>query len=374
MSNNPQHESVAQAPGFGYAPQYPEDEIDLFDIWRVLVRQRKLIVIVTVLVSLLAVGYALLAPRVYKAEVFLLPPLGKDVAGLNIPEINEITVELVYAEMFQNLQSMALRRQFFDEQQLAEKLAPDSSEPLEEEKIFSEGFHKLLSVQMGKKDKAGFCTVSLEGAPPEQIRGWLNDFVVMVNGYTVSRLADVVDTKIKGGQQAILAKIEGLRQIATSRRLDRITLLQEQFYIAERLGIIKRKNVSGDFTSKISNTPARPLVIDTAGSPVYLRGTEELQAEIDVLQKRKDDDPFIGALRNLQEELARLEKIELNKDDLKAVRIDRLAVLPDVPIKPKRKMIVVVGTMLGLMLGLFAAFLVNFIETNRDKLCVRSEE
>lgn len=47
MNNETQHEPAIQSPDSGYLSQYPTDEIDLLDIRRVLVSQRKLILIVT---------------------------------------------------------------------------------------------------------------------------------------------------------------------------------------------------------------------------------------------------------------------------------------------------------------------------------------
>jgi chain length determinant protein (polysaccharide antigen chain regulator) len=380
MNNENQNKPTAQSSDIYASSQYPTDEIDLIDIWRVLVRQRKLILIVTLIVSMLAVGYVLVTPPVYKAEVFLLPPLGKDVVGLSHPDatltpvnirqtpleikrtpkniilspgdIRRTTVDAVYDEMIINLQSLSLRRQFLDEQ----KLVQNSLSP------------QTLLVQRGRKEKSDFCTVSLEGSDPELITIWLNGFVSMVDSYTKNKLAEIIETEIENKKKAIGEKIGGLRQTSTNRRLDRITLLKEQFYIAEKLGIVDRKNVSGDVTTKIQNSPRIGLSVNSEGTPLYLRGTGELQAEIDMLERRKNDDPFIANLRDLQGELIRLEKIRLDRGDISAVRIDRMAVQPEEPIKPKRKRIVVLGLLLGIILGLFSAFLANFIETNRHRM------
>ena len=54
-----------------YMPEYqPEDEIDLFELWSILWQQKILIVVITLLTMMIAVGYLISTRRVYKAEVF----------------------------------------------------------------------------------------------------------------------------------------------------------------------------------------------------------------------------------------------------------------------------------------------------------------
>jgi len=47
------------------------------------------------------------------------------------------------------------------------------------------------------------------------------------------------------------------------------------------------------------------------------------------------------------------------------VRIDQAAEVPDQRIKPKRKLIVMLGLLAGLMLGIFAAFFAEFLAKAR---------
>jgi len=47
--------------------------------------------------------------------------------------------------------------------------------------------------------------------------------------------------------------------------------------------------------------------------------------------------------------------------------VDQAAYPPESRIKPKRKLIVVLGFVLGLMLGIFGAFFSNFFENQRKE-------
>ncbi|MDA3785369.1 MAG: Wzz/FepE/Etk N-terminal domain-containing protein [Deltaproteobacteria bacterium] len=385
----PSRRPVPPAVEPGHYQQYQDDEIDLIDIWRLLVRRWRWIAVITLTCTALAVAYALVAPRVYRAEAFLLPPQVGDIEQLNIStvssnvdhldiskmtsgigrsgnsKVNAVSVEDVYGQTLKNLQSLSVRRLFFDEHNLLESLRGQGGEDAGAQKVFAEAFHERLTVAQGKKDRADFVTVSLEGEDPEQITSWLNTFLTMVNGYTIDVLQQNLQSNVGAKKKSIENNIHALQQVAQNRRQDRIAELQEALYIATQLGIEQRAKISPSASSPAKGNSEFGVAVNTAETPLYLRGVRELQAEIDMLQKRKSDDPFIYSLRNLQEELSRLNQIQVDTDKIKAFRLDQMAMVPDGPIKPNRKLVVALGCVLGLMLGVFAAFMVNFIETAR---------
>jgi len=190
-------------------------------------------------------------------------------------------------------------------------------------------------------------------------------------------------------------KIASLRSKALSDRLDRVAKLKEATEIAHSLEI---KDPIGYKLKKISDATATKSQILTgitnSAPQLYTRGYEAIDAEItslsnrtvddpfiadlrglqeklklmetnrkvEQLKSRQNDDPFIKLLRNKENDLARLESIEIDPATVKTASLDQAAFAPEKRIKPKRKLIVATGLMLGLMLGVFAAFFVNFIE------------
>lgn len=68
-----------QQPQNPVPPPYPyyvsphEDEINLLDLWKILVEQKNLISILTTITTLVALAYALLATPIYRAEALLAP-------------------------------------------------------------------------------------------------------------------------------------------------------------------------------------------------------------------------------------------------------------------------------------------------------------
>ncbi len=119
--NHPTHPQPAPPTYPYYLPQVvPEDEISLIDLFQVLAKRK-----MTILTTLVAFSYALIALPPYKAEAILLPPLAKDIQLLNIQGVQGPGVASVYSAFKRNLNSRAWQRRFVEEQGIIEILAPE---------------------------------------------------------------------------------------------------------------------------------------------------------------------------------------------------------------------------------------------------------
>ena len=156
--------------------------------------------------------------------------------------------------------------------------------------------------------------------------------------------------------------IASKRQMAKQRREDQIVRYHEAAIIADSLGIKRRV----DATNIIQNTQMN-VDIATATTPLYYLGFDALSIEITILKNRKSDDPFISGLRDLQEQLALLRSIKFDQEKMTAVHIDQAAYPPNSPIKPNRRLIVSLATVVGLFSGIFLAFLITFVQNQRKK-------
>jgi uncharacterized protein involved in exopolysaccharide biosynthesis len=59
-----------------------EDEINLLDYWRILMRRKKLIMLIVVCATVISIVYSLLATKIYRAETSILPIGGDSTGGL----------------------------------------------------------------------------------------------------------------------------------------------------------------------------------------------------------------------------------------------------------------------------------------------------
>jgi len=444
-----------------YVPQYAQpledDTIDLYELWITLWSKKWLVIGVTVIAAFGSVVFALLQPPVYKAEALLLPPDEKKFQFLNVQGlpgveggrglkgVQGITSDGVFAGFIKNLNSRILQKKFIQDFGLMELLAPERTPETRDEDIY-DGFAKMFKIETGEST-----SISIELHDPEVAAQWVNDYVKFMDKETISKLIEKIknsiatqirdieflisskremakirrEDQITGIENTIAAKRELVKQRrldkitgientiaakqagAKRRRLDQILRFKEAIVIADALGIKKREDATSFVKSSQMN-----LDIITSTNPLYYAGSKELQAEINTLEQRKSDDPFIPGLRDLQEELVRLRSIKsddptisglrdlqeelarlnaIKSDDpfidglrdlqenlallrqiriedegLHAVTIDQAAYPPNNRIKPNRRLIVSLGTVVGLFFGIFLVFFVSFIQNQKE--------
>jgi len=228
-------------------PMGEDDEINLLDLWRTLLRRKGIILIVAGLAVVAGLAYVLSATPVYKAESFLLPPTAKDIQALNQQALNQqalnqqiinvqlYTPEKVYSMFIQHLKSRALRRYYFNTHKLVDSMAPNRDPGTPVEQIFKK-FNKELSVSRMKKDKS-FVQVAFEGADAGLAAKWVNGLVAQANAATVSTLVQDAAGRLESRKRALREQIAVKRKTAGLLRMDRLAKLKEAIHIADGLGL-----------------------------------------------------------------------------------------------------------------------------------------
>lgn len=360
-----------------YRAQLSEDEISLVDIFSLLFRRKKLILSITTAAFIIGLLYAFTQERVYQVETILRPPSFENIQGLNVlndsnydgnltsSNDNNLTSSNVFATFIHNLNSRRMRYKFFNKHKILDALSGHSKVALSKNKIngIFESFSKSLSVKEDKK--AGIARVSLVGAKNELIGSWLDDFITMTSKETIKQLVTNVQLNINSRVESININISSKRTTYKQRREDQLARLKEAYQIAKELKIIGHlfvPSVEGSRNEAISselNSISKSLSNENNLS-VYMKGTKVLQAEINALKNRKSDSIHIIGLRDLQEQLTRLQSIKIETKNLKSVDVDKMASVNIEIIGPKRKLIVMLSIVLGGMLGIFSAFILEF--------------
>ena len=189
-------------------------------------------------------------------------------------------------------------------------------------------------------------------------------------------------------------ELKALRQQLKTRRDNRVAQLDEAVRIAKALGISKPATPSSlGEGERVTQGSVIRTEVNNQQIPLYFMGSEALEAErnallqrrsddftepriaqiakelqllannrqIEVLNKRENEDLFLKDLANWREEAARLRNLDVDVSNLKLVSIDQVALEPLRPIKPKKALILALGLVLGGMLGLFIALLRNML-------------
>ena len=106
------------------------------------------------------------------------------------------------------------------------------------------------------------------------------------------------------------------------------------------------------------------------GNLMYMRGAKAIRAELHVLQNRKNDDPFIAGLRELENQLDFLAKVSVSPDGVAVFTLDSAAEAAETPIKPKQALILALGLVLGGILGVFIALIRGMLAKRREPIAL----
>ena len=146
---------------------YEEDEIDLYELWLVLVRRKKVVLGITFFAVLIALIIAFLLPPVYKTEATLMPLGGKgkslgglaglaSLAGISLPvEQSGITVEAV-------LKSRTLRERIIKRLNLLPKLFSNKWDKKHKKWILKDEKDQPPSLYDGAEALKGLISVSTD--------------------------------------------------------------------------------------------------------------------------------------------------------------------------------------------------------------------
>lgn len=182
-------------------------------------------------------------------------------------------------------------------------------------------------------------------------------------------------------------ELKALRVQLKSARESRIASLDEAIVIASRLGLKKPSTPAATGLENIHSVGSVQTIVSNQQMPLYFLGSDALEAEravllkrasddfadprvaaihrelqlltvnrrVQLLEKRKNDDLFIKDVDAIRSEKARLLSVNKNLDLVSLASVDRAAVEPVGPIKPKKIMIIAAGFLFG---GFVAALVI----------------
>ncbi|AKX60033.1 hypothetical protein AKN88_08900 [Thiopseudomonas alkaliphila] len=324
------------------------DEIDLFELAKSIWQEKLTVILVTVLITALAVIYALLATPVYETEVTLLPPQTSDIQGYNQgrlavnSSLHKYTTSGVYKDFLRQLRSRQLRNQMLDEVYVP--LLPAETD-LSNHQALQARFSKVVSIkQADAKNAPELYQVKVTLTDPEQAAMLANTYVETAVKLTKQQIEKDIFTERNRLLEDVSLRIGSLVEQAQKKREDELVKLKEALVIASSLGIEQPVLPVGKSTSEGAAYVDRNLL--------YMRGAKALQAQISVLEKRESDLPFIGEYQDLAAKLELLKALKLDSNQVAVVTIDELAEVPVKPVKPKKVMIIILGFVLGGVLSI----------------------
>ncbi|HIE55649.1 MAG TPA: hypothetical protein EYP90_10780 [Chromatiaceae bacterium] len=340
-----------------------EDEIDLVDLWRLIMSKKHLLILGLLLAWLVAGAWLLLVKPEYEVKSRLLPPTPQMLAELSvIGTETKYSPLIVFKRYLNNFASVSNKKHFFENNNLVSHFTKEDKTPEEQDYIFTRKFSEKLDLVFDRKQ--AFPESAVAGFVLDDARlaaQWLDQYVDYIQQITLEDIFTDIERRHavekNNLKDQIIIKIAAGKQ----QREDKIAQLSEALTIARQLGI-----KTGDVYSLLSDGRKTAVEVNTQNQPLYTRGIEALSAELEALKARKSDEAFITGLRALEEKLAKLEMLKPDKNKTKTVIVDQQANIPEYAKNKKIPLILILSSFLGLFLGLFMIFIQHFLHRVRD--------
>lgn len=402
-----------------YDPYYEDDEIDLLDLLLVLVRHRGFIFKTTTLFIVLSIAYALLATPIYRAETKVLPPQGSSssamaaMASMGVPDFASgmLGIKTPGDTLVAITKSNPVLDSVINENGLMTRETPSS--PVKE--FISENIKKAtayIKTQILKQPeeteeegptkgdirraladattaaadtKSGIITISVSDTSPDMAARIANSFVEnmqdVMQGFALSdasqqRLfiekqlkevqlnlieseSNLSDYQKKTGLFNVTAQASSVVRSATSLRAQ-ITAKEVQLQAAQKFATKNNPKIKQIQVSLQSLKKQLRLLESrsgsTAPSDIALKDLPDAGRKYLRLMRDLKFNEALYSMIMKQYESARMAEAK----EPSIIQVISPAEPPEKRDKPKRKLIVVLATVLGFFISVFGAFIKEF--------------
>ena len=321
----------------------PSDEVDLFELFHAIWKQKKWVIGCTILAGLLGVGYAYLSPKVYQISSVLRPAAINELDALNRSEVYKLPPADALAKVGSQLESYEARLDFFRANPALFEAFQQPGRSLEQSFEAFNGSAINLVLPDPKKSDSPNSYLRLEMQYPDGIDGVaiLNGFVayaiarqrkqvgadlkVIVNNRLnelkgkidaaranyetgkASKIARLLEAdKVKRAQ--LQDELTALRLQMKLQRGSRLAELDEAISIAKSIGIKNPTTPSAMGADAFNgSSPVMRTEVTNQKVPLYFLGTQALEAERAALVRRTNDDFTNNRIAEIGKELRMLD-------------------------------------------------------------------
>ncbi len=293
------------------------DEIELIDIIRVLWKRKKLIIFITFLFTLGAVGVSLILPKVYEVSTIIEPGV-RPIADGNGQIINEVPVvspDAVKEAVLGGAYDVAIQKKI--------NLLPAD--------------YPVIKVTLPKNTT--LVNVAIESTDPDKARAILDELVAQVGSD--------IQGKLENEKKKIENEMEATK-ISEKALDEKISLIEKQLNATSK----KIEELENDRQKSMAGRSADAMSVllysnEIQNQQIYLNNLQEKLKDLETSAKT------FGVL---------MENIRLKLAMVKSTRLVKPPTIPENPIKPKKPLIVALAGVLGLMGSMMLAFLLEYLE------------
>lgn len=410
-----------------------DQEISLIEMMIVLRQGSKPILLLAILTTFIFLFYSYIKPLSFKSTASFLPPSEADIQHFKMPTslldrddvagLESVTADSVYAMFQRHLESHYVRRQVFSDLKVHQRFKDAGIAEMTAVAAyayFSDGISfsmpesnpelKLISPAVTLNVTAS------DGTFARKVSELLSQLAITE---TMATLYSNIRTNVVSKRELVESEISVLRSGALQERLFEISRLEDSQALAiskikDEIGMARLSAVLSKENSIAVLTEAALMArnlkledplsakLDKIGEnrgpstsvitnaehdsdQLYTRGYLALEAELDILKDREDDDPFIPSLPALlaqlealsynrvldqlkdrdnddpyipsffakQSELTDLDEITYESESSKVATVDLPASLPTIPTGLSRIIMAIIGLLTGCFMGIF---------------------
>ena len=342
-----------------------DDEIDIFELLAIIWNSRWLFIGIVAATVTLAAIYTTLLPSVYKVDTAIYPANDMQLARVSPGfsthkenhEVGELTAKNLYDAALINLRSDTNAEKFLQQISSGDNRGIVSGFG---QSLTAGQFLSALTVDITRGSE--HATISLRGPHPERTAALLQRYLAFTSQSVLVAVTNDLQAAIAANIAYIDHSIMQARERAEQQIADKAAILTEAIGIAKALNIRE---------SRLDQLAAMNIDIDLFSDKLYLFGTRALQAELEALMQRKNNDAFVPELRELESAKGAMqldaEKIRRNLPDVQAFATPVSPSAPTAPHSPKPTLVMLGAIAVGIIAALFAVFFRQGIRTYRQR-------
>jgi len=324
-----------------------EDEIDLSQYVKVIVKRKKTLIVVSLLTLAIGLAHALFSPKIYRISMMIQPPVvGQSLIGANDLEAAE------------NLKSLIINGAF--NENLRKKLKLDPDKDKFEIKVVNPLKTNLLQVSVDlESKKKEFGVVLLRN---------LSEIISSSYANNIEAANNENESQIKASERAILTAKEkakslqdqirevGIRETKLEDEITAINLNTKQI-LSKREELLENKTSAENesillLLNFMQNNLSYSNQLNNQFSDLSIR-------RVNLNLEFKSIDSQISDFQ------ATIEKLKISKNFIKNLRIVAQPRVSPNPVSPSKKKALAISIAMGLFLGVFAIFLQEFWQKSK---------
>ncbi len=355
-----------------YSPQIPSafqsnDEIDLLELFKALWDGKLIIIITTLVFAVGAVVFALVSQEWWSSKAKITQPQTQDIAAYQLQVkqyqpvfdiyqddgtvlVNDeleslVDKKVLFKRFIDAFNSSNSKRDFLDSSEEFQtfKAGFDADADAESERLlYAEWYKKITAKPDGQGERNSY-DISLQSTTKDNSYSSLHEYIAIIKRKVHQDALNNLEAIVSGKRNELVQQKRILEAQATSKLLIEAERAKYAVGIAEAAGIIKPIQ---------TNSNNELFGIDL--------GSKALEAKVKALESMKNLSVVEPRLQQIDAKLEMLENLKIDRSiQFQTFRFLDNVEKPTTLDKPKRVLIVVLGTLLGGMLGV-ALVLIRF--------------